>query len=61
MKTFLLTALVATATLSCPALADGLPIAVPEKVGLSSERLQNLTTAFKGEVERATCPAQSLQ
>jgi CubicO group peptidase (beta-lactamase class C family) len=56
MKVFALTALLASATLSCPVLADALPMSVPEKVGLSSERLQRLTAALKAEVEKGHLP-----
>jgi CubicO group peptidase (beta-lactamase class C family) len=56
MKILAPIAVLATSTLFCPALADGLPIAVPEKVGLSSERLQVLTATLKGEVEKGQLP-----
>ena len=51
-----LTAALTTALISCPALADTLPISVPEKVGLSSERLQRLTATLKAEVEQGRLP-----
>ena len=51
-----LTAALTTALLSCPVLADTLPMSVPEKVGLSSERLQRLTATLKAEVEQGRLP-----
>jgi len=56
MLTRALTAVLATALLSCPGLTDSLPMSVPEKVGLSSEGLQRLTTALKDEVEKGHIP-----
>jgi CubicO group peptidase (beta-lactamase class C family) len=41
---------------SLPVLGESLPICVPEKVGLSSERLQHLTTTLTAEVERRRIP-----
>src|SRR5437660_7520001 len=51
-----LTVALATALLSCRVLADTLPVSVPEKVGLSSERLQRLTATLKAEVEQGHLP-----
>src|SRR5262249_56083955 len=56
MKTFALTAALAAAMLPGPALADSLPVSVPEKVGLSSEGLQRLTAALKAEVDAGQLP-----
>lgn len=39
-----------------PALADNLPTVPPEKVGLSSEGLQRLTSALKADVEKGRLP-----
>jgi len=45
------------ASLCCaPALADPLPTSAAEKVGLSSERLQRLTSALKAEVDKGQIP-----
>jgi CubicO group peptidase (beta-lactamase class C family) len=41
---------------SLPVLGESLPICVPEKVGLSSERLQHLTATLTAEVERRRIP-----
>src|SRR5215471_4134841 len=41
---------------SCQTLADPLPVSVPEKVGLSSERLQGLTRVLRAEVEKGHVP-----
>jgi len=56
MKTFALAAALAAAMLPGPALADSLPVSVPEKVGLSSEGLQRLTAALKAEVDAGQLP-----
>jgi CubicO group peptidase (beta-lactamase class C family) len=42
--------------LSLPALADTLSTSPPEKVGLSTERLQSLTSALRGEVAKGRLP-----
>ena len=42
--------------ISSPALADTFSMGPPEKVGLSSERLQPLTSALKAEVEKGRLP-----
>jgi CubicO group peptidase (beta-lactamase class C family) len=41
---------------SLPVLGEPLPISVPEKVGLSSERLQHLNATLLSEVERKRIP-----
>jgi CubicO group peptidase (beta-lactamase class C family) len=42
--------------LSWPVLADPFPTSVPETVGLSSERLQHLSTTLQNEVDRHRIP-----
>jgi len=54
-----LTALVALVVV-WPALADTYSISPPEKVGLSSERLQRLTSALENEVEKGRLPGAVL-
>jgi CubicO group peptidase (beta-lactamase class C family) len=52
-----LLALLAIVALAQPAFAQGLPKAArPEDVGLSSERLKRLTSAFQLDVEKAKIP-----
>ena len=46
--------------ISSPALADTFTMGPPEKVGLSSERLQRLTSALKAEVEKGRLPGAVL-
>jgi hypothetical protein len=41
------------------ALADQLTIILPEKVGLSAERLQRLTAALQAEVDAGQMPVSS--
>ena len=41
---------------SLPLLGEPLPTSVPEKVGLSSERLRHLTATLLPEVERKRIP-----
>jgi CubicO group peptidase (beta-lactamase class C family) len=45
---------------ACPAMADGFSIGAPEKVGLSSERLQGLMSALSSEVEKRRLPGAVL-
>jgi CubicO group peptidase (beta-lactamase class C family) len=43
-------------TLSSVALAQPLPVATPESVGLSSQRLEKITNTFKQEVAQGKLP-----
>jgi CubicO group peptidase (beta-lactamase class C family) len=49
-----------TAGLWAPVFADPFPTSTPEKVGLSSERLQHLTAVLQGEVDRRRIPGAVL-
>ena len=40
--------------------AQGLPTAKPEQVGLSSERLERVTRALRGEIEAGKIPGGGL-
>jgi CubicO group peptidase (beta-lactamase class C family) len=55
MKHTLISALAAF-LISSPALADAFSVGPPDKVGLSAERLNSLTSALKAEVERGRLP-----
>ncbi len=49
-------AMLAAVSLSCPVLADTLPVSAPDKVGLSPAQLQRLTATLKAEVEQGRLP-----
>ncbi|MGD9904303.1 MAG: serine hydrolase domain-containing protein [Vicinamibacterales bacterium] len=56
MRASLLAAVLAAAVLDVPVSADRLPVASPESVGLSSERLERLARAIRAEVDRGRVP-----
>jgi CubicO group peptidase (beta-lactamase class C family) len=57
MRTTRFSALVATLLAYTPALAESpLPTAAPDKVGMSRERLQQITTTFKGHIDKNEIP-----
>lgn len=55
-KWLFLTTLFISACIASAALAQGLPMVVPEAVGLSSERLNQIDTLLKADIEKGTIP-----
>ena len=60
IKRLLPMTLAATLFAALPALAQGLPTAKPEEVGLSSERLQRISDALRRDVEKGQIPGATL-
>jgi CubicO group peptidase (beta-lactamase class C family) len=56
MRTRILAVALAALLASSPTLADTFPQSAPEKVGLSSERLQRIAPMLKADVEKGRIP-----
>src|SRR5262245_15784558 len=56
MRSRMLVAALAASITSSPVLADAFPQSPPEKVGLSSERLQRITSTLRADVEKGRLP-----
>ena len=56
LRTAIPSAILAAFVACAPVLAETLPVTAPEKVGMSKARLDQITTAFKAEIDKDQLP-----